>query len=162
LASVLPLQLLERQLKAADRGTRLQGLDTLNSVPVPVEAISNSLLELLEHENLYVKQTAAEGIGRTALAKNRSCVLALDMVGPRMKHDTPEISRQAASALLQVTQLAEPGEPPAEQLHEVPLNQRYKGMPPQPGPAKTASIKVAGYLEDEDPRMFGLVSHMLR
>mmetsp|Transcript_25978 Transcript_25978/g.67836 ORF Transcript_25978/g.67836 Transcript_25978/m.67836 type:complete len:105 (-) Transcript_25978:12-326(-) len=89
----LQLQLLEKQLKSYDPGVRSQGLGTIPVLPVPVDLLSKSIVELLEHENLYVKQTAVEAIGRAATAKNTSCILALDRVGPLVKHGQPEVGR---------------------------------------------------------------------
>lgn len=148
----LQLQLLEKQLKSSDPGVRSQGLDTIPILPVPVELLSKSISELFEHENLYVKQAAVEAIGRTATAKNKSCILALDQVGPLVKHEQLEIGRQAFAALLRAKEMALEDHIP-EQRQPVSLDDAKQKRPPPPGPAETAAIKTAERLQDEDPRI---------
>jgi len=147
----LQLQLLEKQLKSYDPGVRSQGLGTIPVLPVPVDLLSKSIVELLEHENLYVKQTAVEAIGRAATAKNTSCILALDRVGPLVKHGQPEVGRQAFAALLRAKELA-PEELIPEQRHPASLDDQRQKKPLPPGPAETAAIKAAEWLQDDDPR----------
>lgn len=98
------IQLLERQLSAADPGVRSAGVDSIPKVKTPLDPLQDCLVDLLEHQNWYVRHTAIEANCTSIQFPGAAPVTIKKILGPRLAHEDGKVQDCAAAALVRIVE----------------------------------------------------------
>lgn len=146
-----PVQYLDKQLQSADTEIRQTGLDSIHKMNVPSEPLTDCLARLMEHQNWYVRQAAADGVVRAAQVPKAVEVALRDVAGKRMETEDIYTRSCASRALVGVVQKHLAPDEGEKEGFVGSFSTAGPGIPEQV--AAEAASQVAQRLTHEDPRI---------
>lgn len=135
------VQLLEKQLLSADAKVRQVGIDSIPDLGAPAEPLANCISGLLEHQNWYVRQSAAFACARAAESPGAADAAIRGVAGARLLHNDAYVRTCAGRALITVTQPYSTGtdDPTNESDVALGVTAEAAGMAAQETAAKLSS-----------------------
>lgn len=152
LAGIKPVpasvQLLEKQLTSGEPTVRDTGLASITKVRPPAEALTDLIAKLMEHQNWYVRRTAAAAITKCAEIDDSAQLAVHNVAALRLAHKDPEVRKCAARALIAVIKSSQGKAPPPscslgvlrEELEENKKSLDESGEPSTDAGSDTESI----------------------
>jgi HEAT repeat protein len=98
------VQLLDTRLKAADPEIRRQAYVKIPQLDAPGESIVDKAMELIDHENWYVRQAGCKAISHCTDAG--FAIIAAKIVQSRLADEDPDVRRRVNDALVDLVERA--------------------------------------------------------
>ncbi|CAJ1441335.1 unnamed protein product [Effrenium voratum] len=95
------VQLLEKQLVNGDAEVREQGVESITKIRPPAEPLTDMLARLIQHENWYVRRSAAAALSKCAELEG-AAEMAHKVAAAQMENEDPDVRLCVARAMLAV------------------------------------------------------------
>jgi len=141
------VQLLDRQLCNADAAIRAVGVASIPRIQAPVEPLTDSIVDKLEHQNWYIRRVGSQAAVTAIQSKDAAGVTVKDTLGTRLESTDPEIRRCAANGLTGIVEVAAAPDPPSlipEKTAEAAAEELFKRISHQDPRVREETLKAIG------------------